>query len=289
MHQEHNSPTQDCSQGTVLRPQNHQAPRDDVFGRLASLEVRLADNPDEVAAAQALRYNVFIQELGAHDVADRSTDARDRDEIDPICDHLVVVDTGANDQVVGTCRLMTSDRAVVSGGYYSDSEFEFSRLVGRHPTKRFLELGRSCVLRSYRNRRTIELLWQGIWAYCNRNSIDVMAGCASFPGTVPALHAHALSFLAHHRRADAEWRVRALPERYAQMDLMPPEAVKLKAALAELPPLIKGYLRLGAMVGDGCVIDHHFNTTDVLVVLPCAMISHRYIKHYGANATRYAA
>ena len=289
MHQDYENQAAKGSQGIVLQRHGAQSRCTGVLGRLGSLDVRLADCTTQIAAAQSLRYKIFIEELGGREPVSQSTNDRDEDEIDAVCDHLIVVDTAADDQVVGTYRLLTRDRAETAGRFYSDNEFELGALAKRHRTKRLLELGRSCVLASHRNRRTIELLWQGIWAYCNRYSIDVMAGCASFPGTVPARHAHALSFLAHHRRAMATWDVRALPERHVEMDLMPAEAINLKAALTEMPPLIKGYLRLGAMVGDGCVVDHHFNTTDVLMVLPCSMISPRYIKHYGVNATRYAA
>jgi L-ornithine Nalpha-acyltransferase len=162
------------------------------------------------------------------------------------------------------------------------------RVVDQHG-RRFMELGRSCVLPEYRSKRTIEVLWQGIWAYVNHYGIGVMAGCASFHGTVPAAHAEALSFLAHNCRAAPEWDVRAVPGRYVSMDLMPPEAIDARAALAAMPPLIKGYLRLGAKVGDGCVIDREFGTVDVFIVLPVETISARYINYYGAEAERFQA
>ena len=116
-----------------------------------------------------------------------------------------------------------------------------------------------------------------------------MAGCASFEGTVPARHAEALSFLHHNCRSTGDWAVRAVADRLVTMDLMPAEAVRTREALAAMPPLIKGYLRLGAMIGEGCVIDHDFGTTDVFVVLPVAKISARYINYYGAEAQRFAA
>lgn len=260
-----------------------------VLGRLGSLEVRMATRQSEISAAQALRYRVFFDEMGAVGNLATTRSRRDEDRIDSVCDHLVVVDTADRERIVGTYRLLTHDRAQSVGGFYSDGEFELSALVSRHSDKQFLELGRSCVLRQYRTKRTIELLWQGIWAYCNRHSIDVMAGCASFPGTVPAQHAEALSFLAHFHRADEIWNVRALPTLYNSMDLMPAEAIDLKAAIAATPTLIKGYLRIGAKVGDGCVVDRGFNTTDILMVLPRTSISQRYVDYYRSDATRFAA
>lgn len=265
----------------------------DLLGRIGPLEVRLARGTREIAAALTLRHKVFYEEMGATGNPATAPARQDMDQIDAICDHLIVVDRsrteGADEQIVGTYRLLLHDRARQAGGFYSDGEFELSALTARHAGKRFLELGRSCVLPQYRSKRTIEVLWQGIWAYCNQHSVDVMAGCASFPGTVPARHAQALSFLAHHRRAHSDWNVRALPSRYNAMDLMPAEAVNPKAAFMAIPPLIKGYVRLGAMTGDGCVIDRQFNTIDVMMILPRAAISQRYIDHFGADASRFAA
>lgn len=264
-----------------------------ILGRIGSLEVRLARDLEEVAAAQSIRFQVFYQEMGARSRVLEGPGERDADRFDAICDHLLVFDTSIpgreRNQIVGTYRLLPSEKAVAAGGFYSEDEFELKALLARHPERRFLELGRSCVLPAYRSKRTIELLWQGIWAYCRRKSIDVMTGCASLPGTVPAVHAEALSFLAHFCQAEGPWYARAKASRYVSMDMMPPEAVNAKSALSALPPLIKGYLRLGAKFGDGCVIDHDFSTTDVLVVLPVEAISERYVAYYGAEAERFAA
>lgn len=264
-----------------------------LLGRIGDLEVRLARNAAEIAAAQEVRYRVFFEEMGAGRGVPALHGARDVDSFDAVCDHLVVFDTSIEgpDQrrIVGTYRLLRQEVARRTGGFYTSHEFELEALVARHPGRRFLELGRSCVLPAYRTRRTVELLWQGIWAYARRHSIDVMTGCASFPGVIPAAHAEALSFLAHGFTADGVWRTRSLPSRFHTMDLMPPEAINQKAALAALPPLVKGYLRLGARFGEGCVVDHDFGTTDVLVILAVESISERYINYYGADATRFAA
>ena len=258
-----------------------------LLGRIGDLEVRLARNEAEIGAAQEVRFKVFVEELGAR--ISPHAGARDIDRFDAFCDHLVVFDTSASRRIVGTYRLLRQDVARANDGFYSAGEFDIDALVDRHPGRRFLELGRSCVLPEYRTRRTVELLWQGIWAYARRHDVDVMVGCASFPGIAPAAHAQALSFLAQNAVAADEWRIGALRSRAYAMDLMPSEAIDAREALAEMPPLIKGYLRLGARFGDECVIDVEFGTTDVFVVLPVEAISERYINYYGADATRFAA
>jgi putative hemolysin len=265
----------------------------DALGRIGTLEVRLAREPAEIRAAQEIRYRVFYEELGARKHIAHALDQRDADRFDAVCDHLLVLDTalpGPDERrIVGTYRLLRQETAALTGGFYSNGEFDLDELVSRHKDVRFLELGRSCVLREYRSKRTIEVLWQGIWAYINHYSIGAMTGCASFHGTVPAAHAEALSYLTHNFRAEGSWAIRAVPERYHAMDLMPAEAVTPRSAINAMPPLIKGYLRLGARIGDGCVIDHDFCTTDVFIVLPIAAIGARYINYYASEADRFAA
>lgn len=259
-----------------------------LLGRIGSLEVRLAEDEAEVRAAQELRYSVFYDELGATKSAGHMAERRDVDRFDAVCDHLVVVDRQAS-AIVGTYRLLRQDAAGAAGGFYSGGEFEIGALVARHPRLRFLELGRSCVLPQYRSKRTIELLWQGIWTYLTRHGVDVMAGCASFQGTDPADHAQALTYLARTCRAPAQWDVRAIGGRYHPMDLLPPDALDARAAMAALPPLVKGYLRVGARVGDGCVVDHDFGTVDVFLVMPVRDIAARYVSYYGSEHGRFAA
>lgn len=254
------------------------------LGRIGSLEVRLASSLNEIAAAQEIRYRVFYEEMGARSAEVDKLEARDADRFDPICDHLLVFDTALDGpehrQIVGTYRLLRQDVAEQGFGFYSSDEFEIDKLVARHPRERFLELGRSCVLPEYRSKRTIEVLWHGISAYIRRHSISVMTGCASFPGTIPAAHAEALSFIAQNLRPEPEWSISAVAGRYRAMDLVPPEAVDLRSAMASMPPLIKGYLRIGARFGDGCVVDYDFGTTDIFVVLPVGTISKRYVDYY---------
>ena len=265
----------------------------DILGRIGNLETRLARTNSEIDAAQAVRYRVFVEEMQAQIPPDAMRRRRDIDAWDMVCDHLLVLDTriegDTEEQIVGTYRLLRQDVARHSGGFYSQSEFDVDALLARHPAKRFMELGRSCVLPEYRTKRTVELLWQGNWAYALKHGVDAMFGCGSFGGTVPEEHALALSFLHNNALAKGEWAVQARPELFRTMDLMPEEAINARKALSAMPPLIKGYLRLGAMVGEGAVVDHAFRTTDVLIVLPISNISGRYLNYYGADAGRFAS
>jgi putative hemolysin len=263
--------------------------RGPALGRLGDLEVRLAATASEVRRAQALRYHVFYEEMSATpDFRARHT-RRDADRFDRVCDHLLVIDhAGGREAIVGTYRLLRHDAAERAGGFYSAGEFDIAPLLARRPELRFLELGRSCVLPPYRNKRALELLWHGIWSYVRVYRADVMIGCASLSGADPQAHRLPLSFLHHHARADGGWQVRARESLRVDMDMLPAAKIDARAALRALPPLVKGYLRLGASVGDGAVIDHQFGTTDVLMVLPVEAIASRYIDYYGAEATRYA-
>jgi putative hemolysin len=143
-----------------------------------------------------------------------------------------------------------------------------------------LELGRSCVDPAYRARAVMPLLWSGIATYVFHYDIELMFGCASLPGIDPDQLAVPLSYLYHHRLAPPELRARALPERYVDMRRLPPESIDAERTLGTLPPLIKGYLRLGGFVGDGAVIDHQFNTTDVCVVVKTDLVAAKYSRHY---------
>ena len=260
------------------------------LGRIGSLEVRLARKNSEIRRAQRLRYKVFYEEMSAVPTALAALSRRDADAYDAICDHLVVLDHaeakpaktfGApRPKVVGTYRLLRGDVAARHDGFYAQGEFDLGPVIAAQGGRRLLELGRSCVLKPYRGKRTVELLWQGIYAYVVHHRIDALIGCASLEGTDPDRLALPLSFLHHHARAPEGWRARALPDRAVSMDRMPREAIIARAALQALPPLIKGYLRVGATFGDGAVIDRQFGTTDVFVALPVEVIGARYRGHF---------
>jgi L-ornithine Nalpha-acyltransferase len=259
-------------------------------GRQGPLEIRLAATPEEIDAAQALRYRVFFEEMGAKPTAVAERSQRDRDRFDSYCDHLLVIDPARGEgsgAVVGTYRPLRRSIAERRGGVYTETEFDIAPL--RAVAGELLELGRSCVEAAYRTRPVMQLLWRGIGEYCLKQNIKLMFGCASLPGTDIAALAPALSYLHHYHLAPPSLRPQALSGRYVAMDLLKPDeidpasvAAKLAtlATVSALPPLIRGYLRVGALIGEGAVIDHDFNTTDVCIIVVMDRITDKYFKHY---------
>jgi L-ornithine Nalpha-acyltransferase len=245
------------------------------------LQVRLAQGKTDIAAAQELRYRVFYEAMGAKGALEAVYLRRDIDRFDERCDHLLVLDHSRGsgpESVVGTYRLIRRDAAARVGGFYSAGEFDISPLLAS--SGEILELGRSCVDSAYRQRPTMHLLWSGIAAYVLYHGVVLMFGCASLPGTNPEALAVPLSYLHHHHLAPPPLRAKALAERYVEMNRLPRTAIDAQGALAGLPPLIKGYLRLGGFVGDGAVIDAEFNTIDVCIVVKTDLVTEKYSRHY---------
>ena len=261
------------------------------IARIGDLEVRLAVGRKEVRRAQRVRYKVFFEHGSARPSAAAALQRRDLCPFDAECDHLVVVDHASIDRrfggrrprIVGTYRLLRQEVAQRHAGFYTAREFDIAPLLARHPDKRFLELGRSCVLPRYRSKRTIELLWRGIWAYVQHHRVDVLIGCASFEGADADALVRPLSALRHFAPAAPEWQARPVHGRAAATVAIPAALLDRREALAELPPLIKGYLRAGARFADGVVVDHSFGTTDVLAILPLSQLDSRYLAHFGAH------
>jgi putative hemolysin len=245
------------------------------------LSVRIAAGQAEIDAVQALRYRVFYQEMGARADGETTRTQRDRDIYDTVADHLLVIDHGLGEgpeSVVGTYRLIQREAANRIGHFYSSDEYDIARIEAL--AGRILELGRSCVDNGYRNRSVMQLLWRGIAAYIFLHKIELMFGCASLPGTDPDVLALELTYLYYNHLAPASIRPRALPHRYIEMRRLDREEIDARGALNRLPPLIKGYLRLGGFVGDGAVIDPQFNTTDVAVVVQTDLVTDKYYRHY---------
>jgi len=259
-----------------------------VLAVAGTLEVRLAETEHEVEQAQRLRYSVFYQEMSAIPSPQMQALGRDFDKYDDVCDHLLVVDRAAHDDdgqplVVGTYRLTREHDAARAGGFYTAGEYDIAPMLNGMPTgTKFLELGRSCVLKSYRSRPgTMQLLWKGLMAYVARFDIDLMFGCASLSGTEVEALALPLSYLHHFHAMPENLRVRARPELFVDMGRVAKDAIEPREGLRSLPPLLKGYVRAGCCIGDGAVIDRQFGTTDVFIYFPLSGIDARYKSRFG--------
>jgi putative hemolysin len=262
----------------------------DILDTSGALEVRLATNAAEVEAAQRLRYDVFYKEMSAKPSPEMLATGRDFDEFDPICEHLLIFDNDDGGKVVATYRLMREYAAAKSPkGFYTAGEYDIAAMLKAREGQRLLELGRSCVLQDYRTGPTMQLLWRGLLVYLIRHDVSLMFGCASLPGTDPKALALELSYLHHFHAAPERDRVRALADRYVSMNMMPKDQIDEAEALRALPPLVKGYVRSGAQIGDGAVVDYQFGTTDVFIYFPIANVHPRWIRHLKKKTASEAA
>ncbi|HEC90694.1 MAG TPA: GNAT family N-acetyltransferase [Alphaproteobacteria bacterium] len=246
-----------------------------------NLEVRLAESESDIRSAQFLRYRVFYEEWNAKPTSKMATLRRDFDKFDEHCDHLLVIDrdrSNGDAHVIGTYRLLRGRVANRNGGFYSEGEYDLASLH-TFPGE-ILELGRSCVDSEYRSRAVMQLLWRGLASYIGGHGVELMFGCASFPGIKKSPLRVPLSYLYHFHLAPDAIRTKALSHRYIKMNRMPRSWINVKKAMNLLPPMIKGYLRVGGYVGEGAVIDRRFNTTDVCIVVKTAQITDRYQRHF---------
>src|SRR5512143_850837 len=243
--------------------------RNDLQARAASrYHVSLAVDDGEIREAQRLRHKVFAEEMGAR-LASPLPD-HDIDLYDPFCDHLLVRDL-AGGEVVGTYRILPPDAARRVGSYYSEQEFDLTRLGFLRP--RMAELGRSCVDPAHRSGAVIARLWLGLADYMTRYGYEYIVGCASI-GMADGGHlaANVYRRVAARRLAPVEWHT-------TPRTRLPVEALG-DGQMSPLPPLIKGYLRLGAMVCGEPAWDPDFNTADLLMLLPMKQLDRGYARRF---------
>lgn len=231
------------------------------------LKVSFAKTPEEVAEAQRLRYQVFAEEMGAQ-LPDNN--GLDIDSFDQYCEHLLVRDVETN-QVIGTYRILSPERSDEAGGYYTAGEFDLTKL--EHLFDRTVEVGRACVHENYRNGGTITMLWGGLAKYMQTHHYEYMIGCASISMSDGGHMAASLyEQIKQKSLAPLEYRVtphNPLPIKTLQQDLK-----------VSVPPLLKGYIRIGAYICGEPALDPHFNSADMLILLPLSRIPPRYAAHF---------
>ena len=258
------------------------------YVRQGSLEVRLARSIKEIKSAQKLRYEILYEEMHAKPDWRMRMTKRDIDDYDIFCDHLLVLDHDRPKakRIVGTYRLLRQEVATAHDGFYSSGEYNLGPLMTDSfgaqmgEGRQLLELGRSCVHKDYRANSTINMLWKGIAEYLKEHNIAYMFGCASFETTDPNEYKESMAYLYHNYLVPDDFKVRALDDQFVEMNTIAAEDIDVRKARRSLPPLIKGYLRIGCFIGDGAVVDEQFGTTDVFVMLPVEKIAKRYSKHY---------
>ncbi|MGJ8629368.1 MAG: GNAT family N-acetyltransferase [Sulfitobacter sp.] len=244
----------------------------------ADFQVKLAQTPQELRAAQHLRYQVFVKELGGGGAMVDHDAELEQDELDPFFDHLLLYDK-CTDAVVGVYRLMRAEKAREAGRFYSESEYDLGPLVSSD--RRILELGRSCLHPDYRGGMAMHHLWSALAKYVAQHRIEVLFGVASFHGTDITKLAQPLALLHHRHLAPSELRVRALKKSFQNMNLIDEADLDRRAAMVQIPSLIKAYLRLGGCVGEGAYVDHAFNTVDVCLIMDTKQMSARQARIYG--------
>ncbi|OBY27244.1 GNAT family N-acetyltransferase [Leisingera sp. JC1] len=240
--------------------------------------VKIAETESELRAAQALRYDVFVRELGGGGEMVDHQEGLERDRFDQFFDHMLVTDK-ATGTVAGVYRLLRDDQAAQAGQFYSEDEYDLSTL--KASGRRLLELGRSCLHPDYRGGIAMFHLWSGLADYVEKNGIEILFGVASFHGTSPKELANPLAMLHHNHLAPPELRVRS--KAFQSMDLVGVGNLDRKRAMIETPALIKAYLRLGGFVGEGAYIDHAFNTTDVCLILDTTRMNERQRRIYAGG------
>lgn len=258
------------------------------LARSGTFEACLAVTEKDVRRAQKLRYRVFFEEGGATPDPTARLIRRDVCRFDRVSDHLIVVDKtiayrDGTPRIVGVYRLLRQDVAEKNFGFYSACEFDVDSLVARRPDLRFLEVGRACIAPTHRGKHVLELLWRGLWAYARHHDIDAMIGCASLPGADASAHAGAIRTLAA-QGGDPSWHVAPRAGRAEAPARGSGRPADPRALLRVLPPLVKGYWRLGATFSPAPVVDRAFNTTDVFVVMPLSEIEGRYLQYFGVDA-----
>jgi len=235
---------------------------------------KIADNTDELIAAQKLRYRIFVQELGGGgDMVDHDL-GLERDRFDPYFDHILLFDDARkSNPIIGVYRVMTCEKANQCGEFYSDKEYDLTVL--RRSGKKLLELGRSCLDQDYRGGTALAYLWQALAKYALERKVEILFGVASFHGTIVSALAEPLSLLHHQYLAEEKIRPVAKKPFNQKMNILEPELINRKSAVLKMPALIKSYIRLGGKVGLDAYVDYKFNTTDVCLIMDISSMNNK--------------
>ncbi len=245
--------------------------------------IKLVEKKSELKKAQALRYSVFYKEKKVKPSLQKKILGLDYDKFDKFADHLIVIDKarkGIKNKIVGTYRLLRGDVGNNFSGFYTSSEFNLSNIINIYSHIKILELGRSCVHKDYRNGTTVNLLWKAIAQYVKLYDIKVLLGCASFPGTDVTKFSNELLYLRENFSLPDYLSVKSLDKNIYQVYSKYKTNINNLRNFAKLPPLIKGYLRVGGKFSYNCYVDHDLKTIDLCVVVEIDNIDKKYKKKF---------
>jgi L-ornithine Nalpha-acyltransferase len=245
--------------------------------------IKLAETKSELKKAQALRYSIFYKEKKAKPSILKQMLGLDFDKVDKFADHLILVDKGNNapkNPIIGTYRLIRGDVSANFGGFYTSSEFNLSNILNRYKHSQVLELGRSCVHKDYRNGTAMNLLWKAIAEYVKLYDVKIILGCASFSGTNINKFSNELSYLQENFSLSDDLSVKSLDKNVYPDYKKTKNNVDNFRTFAKLPPLIKGYIRVGGKVSNSVYVDYNFNTIDLCVIIKIDNIDKKYKKKF---------
>ena len=248
-----------------------------------NLIIKLAETSAEIKKAQSLRYSVFYKEKNAKADLPKKILRRDFDKVDRFADHLIVIDkniSSLQNNIIGTYRLIRGDLANQYGGFYTSTEFDLSNIFQTYKNNQILELGRSCIHKKYRNGATVNLLWKAIANYVSIYDIKILLGCASFPGTNVMNFSDELAYLKRNHLLQSELSVKSLDVNIYPIKNSINKNVSDLKLFIKLPPLIKGYLRVGGKVSESYFVDYDFNTIDLCLVVQTNDINNKYKKKF---------
>ena len=251
--------------------------------KFGNFVIKLTEKKSELKKAQALRYSIFYKEKKAKPSFPKKILALDYDKVDKFADHLIVIDKGSTapkNKIVGTYRLIRGDVSANFGGFYTSSEFNLSNILDVYKNNQILELGRSCVHKDYRNGTVMNLLWKAIAEYVKLYDIKIILGCVSFSGTDIMKFSNELSYLRENFSLPDDLSVESLDENTYPVYKKTFIKINDLKTFAKLPPLIKGYLRVGGKLSDSFYVDYSFNTIDLCVVVKTDNIDKKYKKKF---------
>ena len=258
--------------------------------KIGDYEVRLTNTEEERRQVRQLRYKVFCEEEGAMATKKQKDLHEEYDKYDTYAEYLAVFHKG---KIIGTYRIIDRNAAEKMGGFYSETEFDISKI--KNSGKNIAEISRACIAKEYRDKKTpLRLLWMGLNEYIEKNKIDMLFGMVSWVGTNPLDSSEAISYLYYNHLSPSNLRAtvdrnnlpKGIDKNLTKMTILPKDSVNFNVARKKMPSLLKGYLDLNATVGDGVFVDKQFNSHEIFMVLRTSDINPVYKKFFTSRTPR---